>query len=178
MFEPENNAVKLKSLDRIINLYPKCNLTLHDVCCKLAPEAVKSGKYEQIKFWCIDKWHAKKHGKHCKYSPYNDTNLEKRLDGVNTSTSEQLFSWFRRYSRVLNEMRQKRHHFLILYYSKCHNDIISKGKPDYRNAYSYQNKERKRKNLHRFVCQTAKDSSRSSNSIPHERKSRTLNKSK
>jgi hypothetical protein len=49
-----------------------------------------------------------------------------RLKGVNTSVSEQVFSWFRGYAVTLNNMTPSRHCFAILYYCRRHNVMVDK----------------------------------------------------
>ena len=152
MYNPENNAIKLESLDKVLHLYPKCDTFLHDCACKLAPEAIKTGKYKQIVYWSVDRFHAKKHGKSCKYSPYNDDKLQKRLDGINTSISEQVFNWFRSYARNMNKMNRFRHQFLVYYYCKLHNEILESEETRHLNKYSFIAKGKKKRNQRRYEC--------------------------
>ena len=37
MSEPENNAVKIAAIEKILHIYPNVDLFIHDVNCKLAP---------------------------------------------------------------------------------------------------------------------------------------------
>ena len=37
MSEPENNAVKIAAIKKILHIYPNVDLFIHDVNCKLAP---------------------------------------------------------------------------------------------------------------------------------------------
>ena len=70
--------------------------------------------------------------------------LKRRVAKVNTSVSEQVFSWFRGYSRTLNEMKACRHHFLVLYYCAKHNEHIDAGTAKYLNAYSHLNRSKQK----------------------------------
>ena len=88
MYEPENTEVKIKSIEKIINLYPNFDTYIHDISCKLAPSLEKNDVFPQIKNYAVDKFHAKKHTKHCRYSPYNVKSLEERLHGINTNMAE------------------------------------------------------------------------------------------
>ena len=80
----------------------------------------------QIKFWCCDKWHGSTHTQDCPCRP-SLRRLALRLRGVNTPRSEQVFSWFRMYARVLNEMREARDRFLVLLFCQQHNKMIHAG---------------------------------------------------
>ena len=53
--------------------------------------------------------------------------LEKRIHKENTSICEQVFSWFRNFSPIINEMRAHRHKFFLLLLSKRHNESIEGG---------------------------------------------------
>ena len=57
--------------------------------------------------------------------------LDKRLKGINTSNCEQTFSWLKRYNPTLNEMRENRHKFMMLYLAQKHNEVCAKGRPEY-----------------------------------------------
>ena len=52
--------------------------------------------------------------------------MKKRLQGVNTSCSEQVFSWFRNSARILNKMEPTVHYFLVLLFTKTHNEQVRK----------------------------------------------------
>jgi hypothetical protein len=84
------------------------------------------------------------HNKACKNSPLNVPRLKRRLKGVNTAVAEQVFSWFRGYARVFNEMRALRHKFLVLYYCRLHNQLVDVKNTSHLNAYS-ANKSRIKK---------------------------------
>jgi hypothetical protein len=113
--QPENNLVKIEALRKIQGLYPACDCFIHDRNCQLHAAMERSGVAKQIKFTPIDKWHgAKSHSRSCKHHPLYVARLKKRCVGINTSVSEQVFSWFRHYARVFNNMRTERHIFLVL----------------------------------------------------------------
>jgi len=38
-----------------------------------------------------------------------------------------VFSWFRNYARIINEMKSTRHKFLVLFFVKKHNDLLANG---------------------------------------------------
>ncbi len=61
----------------------------------------------------------------CKNSPLTVRRLKVRVKGINTPVSEQVFSWFRGYARVLNSMGGLRHKFLVLVYCKRRNDLTA-----------------------------------------------------
>ena len=55
---------------------------------------------------------------------------------INDSVCEQTFAWLSRYARTLNELRNVRHHLLVLYYSRRHNECIAQKKTTYLNAFT------------------------------------------
>ena len=69
--------------------------------------------------------HAKRHSDTCPCNPCHIRRLKLRLKGVNTQAAEQTFSWFKGYSRILNEMSPLRHKFMVLYFCNLHNKYIS-----------------------------------------------------
>ncbi|CAK9101585.1 unnamed protein product [Durusdinium trenchii] len=71
----------------------------------------------QIGYYVVDGFHS--HGYRKK--------LEKRTHKENTSICEQVFSWFRNFSPIINEMRAHRHKFFLLLLSKRHNESIEGG---------------------------------------------------
>ena len=68
--------------------------------------------------------------------------MKKRLQGVNTSCSEQVFSWFRNYARILNKMEPTVHYFLVLLFTKIHNEQVRQNTADYLNAHSARKETR------------------------------------
>ena len=150
-FEPENNAVKKKCLKKVLPLYNQCDCFIHDRACSTQPQLEKDVALKQIKYYTCDKFHSFRHKKTCKCNPHYVLRLKRRVAKVNTSVSEQVFSWFRGYSRVLNEMKACRHHFLVLYYCAQHNKHIEAGTAKYLNAYSHLNKS-KQKQSRSYSC--------------------------
>ena len=49
------------------------------------------------------------------------------------AAQHQVFSWFRRYTVTLNEMREIRHIFTCLFFTCLHNDALDRGAADYIN---------------------------------------------
>jgi hypothetical protein len=133
---PENNLVKKKCISKVIHLYKSVDAIIHDRCCSLMPDCTSNGLFAQIRFWSIDKWHGAKHKVTCKCRPQSNRRLARRLRGMNTSVSEQVFSWFRNYARTMNELRPDRHRLLVLHYCKLHNHMIRTGDRSHLNQYS------------------------------------------
>lgn len=106
--EPENNAVKKAALGKILCHYPHVNALIHDRNCSFQTECARGGDFPQIKYWCIDKWHGAKHCRSCPCNPHLHPRLARRLRGINTSCSEQVFAWFRKLQphSQRNEARQ------------------------------------------------------------------------
>ena len=93
MYDPENNMVKIKTLRKVLKNYPAVDVFIHDTNCKLAKEAEQKAYFSQIRYWAVDKFHGAKHGKSCRYSPQNNKDIADRLEGINTSVAEMVFSW-------------------------------------------------------------------------------------
>jgi hypothetical protein len=137
-----------------MHLYKKCNTFVYDRACKVLPESTRRGTLPQLKHWAVDKFHAPGHNVKCKCSPLNVPLLHRRLRHVNTSICEQVFSWFRGYARTMNEMRQMRHRFLVLYYVKRHNELTVSGSASYLNPFSTT--RRQQQAVRGYVCNAKK----------------------
>lgn len=125
-FEPENNEVVTRALQKVERSFPMLDCFIMDRNCKYAP--LYKSKFAKIKTWAIDKFHAKKgHGPKCKCSPYNHRAIMRRLKGINTSVCEQVWSWLRNYASTMNHMSNRRHKFLLFSYVRRHNDMIAAG---------------------------------------------------
>ena len=141
--QPENNQVKKKVLKKMLHRYSqydKLDAVLHDRNCSLMTECERTKEFPQIKYWIIDKWHGAKHKRSCKCRPQSHPRLARRIKGINTSVSEQVFSWFRNYSRTMNEMRSDRHRLFVLHYCKMHNELIRAGDRSHLNEFAVRNK--------------------------------------
>ena len=123
--EPENNHVKLNTLAKVLPLYPNCDCFIHDRNCSFEDFAREHDELKQLKVFPVDRLHATRHVPTCKNSPLTVRRLKTRVKGINTSVSEQVFSWFRGYARVLNSMGGLRHKFLVLVYCKRRNDLTA-----------------------------------------------------
>ena len=123
----------LTTLDKIIDIYPRCNCFIYDRSCCIHREAQTKPALAQIKFWTVDRFHANGHVRSCQQSPLNVQALNRRLAGVNTAVAEQVFSWFRGYARTFNEMRPARHSFVVLCYCRMHNELVAKNQASHLN---------------------------------------------
>jgi hypothetical protein len=112
MAGPENNDVAFRTIEKVISHYPCASVLIYDRACRLVQAGRGRRKLRQIRTWAVDKWHAYKHGKECVCSPWNHKNIERALNGLNTSVAEQTFSWFRSYASTFNSMRSLRHRFI------------------------------------------------------------------
>ena len=83
----------------------------------------------------MDRFHSYGHSKKCPCNPRSKTRLKKCIKNLNTSIAEQTFSWFRGYSKVLNDMRPLRHRFAVLFFCKQHNDLVACGGTYHLNQY-------------------------------------------
>jgi hypothetical protein len=125
--EPEGNAIATEALEKVLPLYKDVDCFIYDRCCKYMPSAIENDNLKQIKYYTTDKFHGFKHVSSCKCRPQSVRRLNNRLKHVNTSVCEQTFSWFRNYAKVLNQMRSLQHQFLVLYFIKRHNHLVSCG---------------------------------------------------
>ena len=121
MMSPENNEVKVKALKTIMPHYKNLDCFIHDRNCSFESFARSHAFLKQIRFYPIDRFHSVTHKKGCKNNPRTIKRLARRVKGVNTSAAEQIFSWFKRYSGVLNEMPKGKHSFLVMLFCRWHN---------------------------------------------------------
>ena len=149
---PENNAVKIAALEKIIGNYKNMDAVIHDRNCSLSPQCQRESRFPQIKYWPIDSWHGVKHKGTCVCKPFGRNRLARRIKGVNTSISEQVFSWFRHYARTINEMRQDRHVLHVLHYCKMHNGMVESGRAKHLNEFAVQAGTRKRGRVSAYAC--------------------------
>lgn len=148
----ENNEIVATSLEKVLWLYKQSDAFVIDRSCKFQKESESRPNLKQLKYYIIDKCHAKKgHNKKCKCPPYNHAPPKKRLKGVNNSICEQTFSWFRGYASTLNELHAQRHRFIVLYFASKHNKLVDAGDLKHLNAYTV-NKTRKRKATKGYHC--------------------------
>lgn len=82
---PEGNVVVRKALEAVLPEYPKCDALIMDRACSFAPSASKLKSMEQLKFFIVDKFHARTHSEGCKCNPWCVRRLMRRIKGVNTS---------------------------------------------------------------------------------------------
>ncbi|CAK9079546.1 Uncharacterized protein SCF082_LOCUS38048 [Durusdinium trenchii] len=115
MHEPEQNEDPIHMLQSMLWLYPKADCFVYDRACSLKPSAEVTPGLKQIQYYIVDKFHAYRHGTQC----------------VNTNLAEQVFAWFKNYAPVINEMRENRHRFLLLWLAKRHNDALLHGSASY-----------------------------------------------
>ena len=124
MYEPEGNAVLEEAISEILPSYKNLDGVLVDRACSFVPRASTLRKLKQIKCWAVDGFHAQGHTKTFKCSLRFQRRLAKRFRNTNTSAAEQVFSWFRNYSRILNEAGPLRHSFKVLLFCKKHNEAV------------------------------------------------------
>ena len=137
MDKPEGNEVMVNALDKILHKYKQVNGIVLDRACSFITRAKSIEKFHQIKYWCVDYFHARGHRKSCPCNPHFVTKLHRRFKDVNTSAAEQVFSWFRNYSRILNESRPSRHEFKALLFAKWHDQAVKDKKTGYLNQFSH-----------------------------------------
>ena len=136
MLSPECNATVKTALMKVLPIYYKCDTFVYDRNCSFAPKAQYDPNFQQLDYYPVEPWHGLTHKKGCKWCTRNVPSYKRRLKGVNCSVCEQTYAWFRHYARVLNEMRYRRHAFLVLYYVRRHNKCLAEGEADYLNEFA------------------------------------------
>ena len=106
MQDPENNQIATDVLQEIVSRGPHIDCVIYDRMCACLKHATAHKPLRQMKYWCIDQFHAKAHSPKCECSPLNHRRLDLRLRSINSSIAEQTFAWFRNYV--------KSHMFFIL----------------------------------------------------------------
>ena len=114
-------------------MYKCVDCIAHDVHCKYCIDRCTVPTFKHIKLWPIDRWHAYKNDESCTQAHLNVPSHTRRLKVVRTSIAEQTFSWFRGYAKPFNEMRTKRHWFIVLYFVARHNQLTDTGDTAYLN---------------------------------------------
>ena len=123
---PEGNGIATAALERVIGAYPNVNCFIYDRCCAFHVKAQNNPAFKGIKYWCVDRLHARGHSAQCPCNPRHIARLGRRLKGVNSQACEQTFAWFRHYASVLNEMNPLKHKFLVLVLVRKHNECVAK----------------------------------------------------
>ena len=89
---------------------------------------MKTGKGEpglsMTKHYVVDSFHAHGHSNECPCNPRVKRSLKAKI-ADNTSVGEQVFAWFRRYTPIMNEMRENRHKFMLLCLCRRHNMAVA-----------------------------------------------------
>jgi hypothetical protein len=150
--EPENNAIVTASLEGAIPMYMNCDTFIMDRNCRYEKTGRSNENLSQIKHYIIDLLHSYKHSKTCMCSPRNVAKYKKRVKHVNTSIAEQTFSWFRGYARVFNELREARHRFVVRYFAKKHNELVSTGETTHLNPCKVSNEMKTGKGSTTYAC--------------------------
>jgi hypothetical protein len=147
--QPENNNNVVGALEMVAERYKGVSCFIYDKNCGLHQFARTRPNLHKVKYYIIDKCHGSKHVKTCSCAPQNHRSLARRVRGLNTSVAEQTLSWFRTYARHLNEMRAVRNKFLVLYYTKRHNEFHGKGESEYLNPRNHLSFKRYQKS---YTC--------------------------
>ena len=155
MIHPENNDLAVGMLEDAAELLPALDCIIYDrMCCAL--QAVrKSDMLKDIKYFCVDKFHAHGHAKTCPCSPLVHKKLNKRLREVNTCAAEQTFAWFRNYARTFNTMSPQTHFFYVLFYVQKHNELIRKNNVSHLSPFG---SGRKRRHSQPYSCSKSSSS--------------------
>ncbi|CAE7455345.1 unnamed protein product, partial [Symbiodinium sp. CCMP2456] len=124
MEEPENNVVAKNVLRKVVTKAVNLNCVIYDKMCVCLKSFATDKDFKQVKYWSIDRFHAKAHSVSCPCSPIHVRRLDLRLRSVNSSIAEQTFSWFRGYASSFNTKAHETHIFYVLLYVKMHNSLV------------------------------------------------------
>ena len=143
MASPENNDIAKQVLQNIVERAPNLDCVIYDKMCVCQKAFLSDAKFRQVKYWCIDRFHARAHGDTCTCCPLVHRRLDLRLRNVNSSIAEQTFSWFRGYASTFNVKNPLTHVFYVLLYVKKHNLLIRKDYLRHLNPFSARAKAAK-----------------------------------
>ena len=124
MEEPENNAVAKKVLGKVMAKATNLDCVIYDKMCVCMKSFASDKEFKQVKYWSVDRFHAKAHSSSCPCSPVHIRRLDLRLRSVNSSIAEQTFSWFRGYASSFNTKAHDTHIFYVLLHVKVHNNLV------------------------------------------------------
>ncbi|CAE7231491.1 TTN [Symbiodinium sp. CCMP2592] len=147
MLEPENNEVAKAVLNKVISRASNLNCVIYDKMCVCQKAFSSDQNFAKVKYWCVDRFHAKAHGDRCPCSPLLHRRLDLRLRDVNTSIAEQTFSWFRGYASSFNTKNADTHIFYVLLYVKKHNLLVRKDYIRHLNPFSARAKASKSRHV-------------------------------
>ena len=140
MEEPENNAVAKKVLGKVMAKATNLDCVIYDKMCVCMKSFASDKEFKQVKYWPVDRFHAKAHSSSCPCSPVHIRRLDLRLRSVNSSIAEQTFSWFRGYASSFNTKAHDTHIFYVLLYVKMHNNLVRQNRLQHLNAFSARSK--------------------------------------
>ena len=140
MEEPENNAVAKKVLGKVMAKATNLDCVIYDKMCVCMKSFASDKEFKQVKYWPVDRFHAKAHSSSCPCSPVHIRRLDLRLRSVNSSIAEQTFSWFRGYASSFNTKAHDTHIFYVLLYVKMHNNLVRQNRLQHLNALSARSK--------------------------------------
>ena len=168
MQDPENNEIATNVLLDLVSRGSQINCVIYDRMCACLNHAQAQKPLKQIKYWCIDRFHARAHSPKCACSPLNHRRLDLRLRNVNSSIAEQTFAWFRNYASSFNTKAINSHMFFVLVYVKKHNMLMRRNYMKHLNAFSAKAKIAKAARIlrkptsHKYVCRRPASSASSS----------------
>ena len=107
---------------------PGVDCVILDRMCKVVHQIERTPSlkkiWKQVKHKSCDVWHGWSHKDGCPCSPWQHDSLWERLEAVNSSRSEQTFSWFRGYTPTFNNMSPNTQRFYVHYFAKRHNFLM------------------------------------------------------
>ena len=147
MKEPENNDHVVSTLKESLPRLPNVNCVIYGRACRSLKTLEANKEFKKVKTWAVDKFHAAGHSKTCPCSYLGVPRIAKRLKVVNTSVCEQIFSWFRGYSLIFNNMAPTKHRFYVFLYARRRNIMVRRGDKAHLNPYSAHKKALKKVGL-------------------------------
>ena len=144
-WQTQGLAASLKLVSELLPLYRMVYCVLYDRACSILKRATAREAFNGIRYWAIDKFHARGHGPDSKCFPLNHKRLERRLKEVHASISEQVFAWFRGYSSTFNSMNPNVQRFYVLAFARRRNAMQAEGDLWHLNPWSAHNQEWRRR---------------------------------
>ena len=81
MKRPENNAMVLEMMEKLVEKFPKLKTLIYDRACALVKQAKSRKTLAQVRHYAVDKFHAYRHSKKCVASPLVHKSLARAISG-------------------------------------------------------------------------------------------------
>ena len=128
MYRPENNAIALDDLGKVVVTYPPVDCFIYDRACKAMEDVVtRKKKLSNIRTYTADKFHAPRRKANCAANSFAHSRPMRRTSNLNTGIAGQTLSWFRGYARSMDAINPLRRPHIVLLYAEMHKELLSRG---------------------------------------------------